>query len=204
MNYTININRIISIILVIINISMVSSAQNIPPSAFGKPLPYTWQYQTPTGIMICTLNTDGSMTTITTFPCSCYNGCCKVCGGTGMQYWYGMGYQPCLNCIGGRCPYCQGKGYQIISSITSPSGATIGYSENGKYYYATTEKKNTAEHSSGYGQKGCSYCGNTGRVIRTDGLAFGLRYIYCDECKKTVLEGHYHTTCPICKGKSGK
>lgn len=47
----------------------------------------------------------------------------------------------------------------------------------------------------------CGLCGGTGEVIdETSRASFGNTK-YCDKCKKTVKDSHYHKTCPSCKGK---
>lgn len=45
----------------------------------------------------------------------------------------------------------------------------------------------------------CSFCGGTGEVIENNGLSMGNTK-YCEKCKKTVPDYHYHTVCPKCKG----
>ena len=47
----------------------------------------------------------------------------------------------------------------------------------------------------------CGLCGGSGEVIdETSAVSFGNTK-YCDKCRKTVKDSHYHTTCPSCKGK---
>ncbi len=48
-------------------------------------------------------------------------------------------------------------------------------------------------------KKTCGLCHGTGRYYKSDAVDFGYRK-WCDECGKEVSGGHYHTTCPSCKG----
>lgn len=47
----------------------------------------------------------------------------------------------------------------------------------------------------------CGICNGTGRIEKNDGFTLGLgEKEYCKECGKTVMPGHYHTTCAFCHG----
>lgn len=48
-------------------------------------------------------------------------------------------------------------------------------------------------------QHKCKLCGGTGRVVENNATSFGNTK-YCDECKKTVPDSHYHKDCPSCGG----
>lgn len=114
-------------------------AQDIPSNIYGHRLPYTWEAPMPGGKMRCTIHEDGRMTSI--MVSGCFNcsglGNCQVCGGTGGQYWSGIGIMPCGACSGsGRCNACGGKGYSVINTSTTQSGLTVGYDEHGNYYVA--------------------------------------------------------------------
>lgn len=118
-------------------------AQDVPSDIARHRLPYTWEApMMGMGKMICTMHEDGSITSrmIT----GCFNcggsGMCRVCGGTGGQYWYQIGILPCGGCGGsGRCGACSGKGYSVVSTSTSQSGMTIGYDEHGNCYVSGGE-----------------------------------------------------------------
>lgn len=118
---------------------VVAFAQDVPSNIMGHRLPYTWEAPMMGGKMICTMHEDGRITS--QMVTQCFNcggiGGCRVCGGTGGQYWYQIGIMPCGACGGtGRCRACGGKGYSVISTTTTQSGLTTGYDEYGNYYVA--------------------------------------------------------------------
>ena len=184
--------------------------QNIPDNAFGRYLPYT--YEVPMGYMgkmITTVHEDGSMTSKMVTICGVCNGrgACNVCGGTGGQYWYGMGIQPCLSCSGtGRCGGCMGDGVAVMNTMTTPNGVTVGYDEQGRAYIAYPgQSGGSGSRSSGSSSTSkCSCCDGTGKVVKDDALAFGLGTKYCNICKRDVSDTHYHSTCTCCHGKGRK
>lgn len=112
----------------------------IPNSVYGVKLPYTWEMPMGNiGKMVCTLNTDGTISSYMLTMCyGCSGlGLCGVCGGTGGQYWYGIGIMSCGSCWGsGKCRGCSGKGYSITQTRRTSSGLTIGWDERGNYYVA--------------------------------------------------------------------
>lgn len=114
-------------------------AQMVSEDVYGHKLPYTWDVPMYNGIMRSTLREDGYI--VTQMITGCFNcgglGACRVCGGTGGQYWYQIGIRPCGACGGsGYCRACNGKGYTITNTQTNPSGVTIGYDEHGNCYVA--------------------------------------------------------------------
>jgi len=123
-------------------IQIVVLAQSLPNNITGKSLPYTWEMPFMGGKIVSTLVEDGTIYSQSITPCVLCQGCgvCQVCGGTGGQYWYGMGIQPCTRCCGnGRCASCFGRGFNIINYTTSRFGGTIGYDEHGNSYVSSTE-----------------------------------------------------------------
>lgn len=79
----------------------------------------------------------------------------------------------------------------IILGGTEGTGETSGSTTSNPSM--TTPTTTTKTHQ-------CGLCGGSGEVIETNGLSFGNNK-YCDKCKKTVPDYHYHTICPSCKGK---
>ena len=175
-------------------------AQTIPNNAYGHYLPYTWEVpMSNIGKMVSTAHEDGSITTVMVTLCMVCNGrgVCNVCGGTGGQYWYGMGIMLCGACGGtGKCGGCRGNGYAVMNSTTTPNGVTVGYDQSGRSYiaYPGQGSKSTSTHK-------CSCCNGTGRVVKDDALELGLGTKYCKECDRTVPKSHYHAPCSCCNGK---
>lgn len=192
--------KILLLFLMIVICSVVNS-QNIPNEAYGKTLPYTWEYSTTIGKYVCTLNPDGTITSQLISPCRCAYGRCSVCRGLGgMDYGYLVGWVTCRSCFGsGICKSCQGKGYTVLSMSTTNSGVTIGVDEYGRSYVAYPGSDSMSETSRE--PRECPVCDGTGRVVKNDLPQFGLSKKYCDECKKTVSGDHYHTICTHCGGK---
>lgn len=151
-------------------------------------LPMTWEMQFYNSIMRTTLHEDGRLTSETIFGCYVCSGTgvCQVCAGTGGQYWYGMGMQPCGRCFGnGRCQGCGGKGYTVQNSTTQ-YGVTVVYDENGKMYVCAGP--------GGSSSKGHS-CREREKVevieyLPTFGVS-GNENVYCSKCGKTMSR-HIH------------
>ena len=74
--------------------------------------------------------------------------------------------------------------FNIYNSYQSPNA---GSSNNGNTTTPKTHK--------------CGLCGGTGRIATDKGVASFGNTKYCNECKKTVPDNHYHTNCPSCNGK---
>ncbi len=74
--------------------------------------------------------------------------------------------------------------FNIYNSYQSPNA---GSSNNGNTTTTKTHK--------------CGLCGGTGRIATDKGVASFGNTKYCNECKKTVPDNHYHTKCPSCNGK---
>ena len=186
----------------LILICSVMNSQNIPNEAYGKTLPYTWEFGTTIGKYVCTLNPDGTIISRLISPCRCVYGRCSVCGGLGsINYGYSLGWISCRACFGtGRCNSCQGNGYTVISMYTTTSGATIGVDEHGRSYLAYPESNSTSKPSSQPTK--CDRCDGTGKVVKMNPAFTGLSdWKYCKECKKDVPLAHYHTDCSVCGGK---
>ena len=50
-------------------------------------------------------------------------------------------------------------------------------------------------------QSTCGFCGGKGSTVEYT-ANYGIeKDFYCDECGKTVTNGHYHRTCTHCGGK---
>lgn len=169
--------RIVSLICVIL-FTMFINAQ-IPQNIYGKQLPYTWEMPMGNmGKMVCTLNTDGTVTSQMYTMCfSCSGlGACGVCGGTGGQYWgFDLGYQRCGACWGsGRCGGCSGRGFSITQTQSTRSGLTIGWDEKGNYYVAGGESRDSQTTKAGiynccssvptFGKTMYHRCSNCGEV----------------------------------------
>jgi len=163
--------------------SMQVSAQSV-----ASELPKTWEMQMYNSIMRTTLHKDGRLTSETIFGCfNCQGtGACQVCHGTGGQYWYGMGMQPCGACFGnGRCTGCGGKGYTVQNSTTQ-YGVTVVYDEHGRMYVCG-------------GPGGSSSSGHrTNERQKTEVIEYVSTYgvsanenVYCSKCKKTMSR-HIH------------
>lgn len=132
--------KVLVVVLFALFSCLNSFSQSIPNGIENYKLPYTWEAPMGNmGKMICTLHTNGKITSqMITMCMNCGGyGVCQVCHGTGGQYWYGIGMQPCGSCFGsGRCRACNGKGYSVIQTSTTDSGLTIGWDEHGNYYVA--------------------------------------------------------------------
>lgn len=151
-------------------------------------LPKTWEVQLYNSIMRTTLHEDGTLTSETIFGCFICQGTgvCQVCYGTGGQYWYGMGMQPCGRCFGnGRCQSCGGKGYTVQNSTTK-YGVTVVYDENGKMYVCGGD--------GGSSSRGHS-CREREKVEVIEYLpTYGVDAndnVYCSKCGKTTTR-HIH------------
>lgn len=153
-------------------------------------LPYTWRVPfMNNGVMETTLHPDGRMTTVTMAGCSLCSGygVCSVCAGTGGQFWYGMGIQPCGSCGGsGRCRGCGGKGYTVLNSTTK-YGVTVAFDENGKMYIegggSAAGGSRSAREYNRHKVDVIEYC-------PTYGVAAN-EHVYCPICRKT-LRRHIH------------
>lgn len=65
------------------------------------------------------------------------SGTCRVCFGTGGQFYPNIGMMPCGRCFGnGRCQACGGKGYNVINSRTQYD-ITVDMDEQGNIYVAS-------------------------------------------------------------------
>lgn len=149
-------------------------------------LPHTWRMPFMNGYIETTLHEDGRLTSVTCTPCvSCGGmGMCAVCGGTGGQYWYGMGIQPCGRCYGaGRCQTCGGKGYCMMNSTTQ-YGVTVGYDERGNMYVAGGAGSSSATNRSDRHKT------EVIEYLPTFGVAANEN-VYCRKCGKTTAR-HIH------------
>lgn len=166
-------------------------SQDIPSSVYGSKLPFTWEAPMPGGKMICTVHENGKMTSRMVTVCySCGGiGACQVCGGTGGQYWYGMGIMPCGACSGRRaCTACGGSGYSVMNTYTTDSGLTIGYDRHGNYYVAGPGESSSSDRYS-RPQSGWYDCCSK---VATFGIT---TYHRCKNCGKEHAIGTH--TCKI-------
>lgn len=151
-------------------------------------LPMTWEMRMPNSLMRTTLHEDGRLTSETLFGCfNCQgSGICQVCHGTGGQYWYGIGIQPCGACGGvGRCIGCHGKGYNVQNSTTQ-YGVTVVYDENGRMYVSGGPGGSSSKGRS------CNERRKTEVIeyLPTYGVE-GNMNVYCSKCGKTMSR-HVH------------
>lgn len=151
-------------------------------------LPKTWEIQGYNSIIRTTLHEDGRLTSETIFGCfNChYSGVCQVGQGTGGQYWYGMGVQPCGNCRGsGRCQACGGKGYTVQSSTTQ-YGVTVIYDEHGQMYVMSGPGGSSSSNHK---------CNSSNKTEVIEYLpTYGVKAnesVYCPKCDK-VMARHIH------------
>ena len=151
-------------------------------------LPKTWEVQMYNSIIRTTLHEDGMLTSQTLFGCfNCQGvGMCQVCHGTGGQYWYGMGIQPCGACGGsGRCRACGGKGYTVQNSTTQ-YGVTVVYDEQGRMYVCSGPGGSSSSgHSTHERQKT-----EVIEYLPTFGVSANEN-VYCSKCKKSTSR-HVH------------
>lgn len=168
---------------------VVSLPAQIPNNIYGKKLPYTWEMpMSNIGKMVCTMHTDGTITSKMLTMCFSCNGrgLCGVCGGTGGQYWgFDLGMRRCGYCLGnGRCRGCLGRGYSITQTQTTRSGLTIGWDERGNYYVAGGESSTSRTTRNGI----YNCCAGV--------PTFGLepRYHNCSNCGETHQIGSHKCT----------
>ena len=156
--------------------------------SISSELPKTWEMQMYNSIMRTTLHEDGRLTSETIFGCFICQGTgvCQVCHGTGGQYWYEMGIQPCGACFGnGRCRSCSGKGYTVQNSTTK-YGVTVVYDENGRMYVCGgTGGSSSNGHRCNERQKT-----EVIEYLPTYGVSANEN-VYCDKCGKTTSR-HIH------------
>lgn len=130
---------------------------------------------------------------------------CSVCHGTGGTYnGYTGIYYPCNSCLqSGKCKYCDGTGTQILVSYIDPSGAAVGYANDGLPPVYTYPSDNSSSRDRGnssrdrddsrYGTYDCPTCHGTG---------------VCQTCNGTGVADSYYTggdmLCPNCKNHNGK
>ena len=111
---------------------------------------------------------------------------CQVCKGTGGQYWYGLGIQPCGACFGrGFCGGCGGKGYTIQNSYTQ-YGVTVVYDERGNMYVVGGPQGSSSDGHN------CNVRSKVEVIEYT--TTFGLEEnenVYCPKCDK-VKRRHIH------------
>lgn len=127
-----------SFLALLLLITTLVYAQDVPTNIVGQKLPYTWEIRMQYGIMRSTMNEDGSIVTQMIMMCgSCYgNGRCYFCGGRGVYMGMSMACGSCKG--GGMCPACWGRGYTVMNTSTSKYGGTIGYDERGNKYVASS------------------------------------------------------------------
>lgn len=151
-------------------------------------LPKTWRLELPNSVIETTLHEDGRLTSQTVFRCfTCSGmGMCGACHGTGGQYWYGIGIQPCGSCFGtGRCRGCEGKGVNIQNSTTQ-YGATVVYDECGNMYVMSGPgDSSSSRHSVNTRNKT-----EVIEYLPTYGVS-GNENVYCSKCRKTMSR-HVH------------
>lgn len=71
------------------------------------------------------------------------------------------------------------------------------YTDNSNTSTATSTQPNS-------GGKKCGFCGGIGSIVENT-TNYGIKKDFrCDECGKTVTNGHYHRTCTHCGGKGIK
>lgn len=171
----------------LIGVMCLYSLNTIAQSAVND-LPKTWEIQLMNSIVRTTLHENGTLTSQTLFGCfNCQGtGVCQVCKGTGGQYWYGLGIQPCGACFGrGACGGCGGKGYTIQNSYTQ-YGVTVVYDERGNMYVM-----GGPQGSSNDGHN-CNVRSKVEVIEYT--TTFGLEEnenVYCPKCDK-VKRRHIH------------
>ena len=61
------------------------------------------------------------------------------------------------------------------------------------------QNNNNSNNSKSRGNRTCGQCNGTGKVIANT-ASYGLEK-WCSECNRKVSAGHYHATCPGCKGR---
>ena len=169
-------------------IALIATQNSIVSAHVADELPKTWEIAINNSIIRTTLHRDGRLTSETIFGCfNCQGyGMCQVCMGTGGQYWYGIGMQPCGACYGsGRCRACGGKGYTIQNSTTQ-YGITVVYDERGNMYVMGGSGGSS---SSGHN------CKERDKVEVIEYLpTFGVsanENVYCPKCRKTTKR-HVH------------
>lgn len=168
-------------------ISMFVVGINVNAQSVIDKLSYTYRTSFPNGYIETTIHENGSMTSMTCTGCVLCDGLgvCKVCGGTGGQFFYGIGIMPCVRCFGnGRCQGCGGKGYCIMNTQTS-YGITIGFDEQGNIYVASGNSTGTGRSYSS-GRKKVE----TIEYIPTYGVETNM-HVYCPKCKSTGSQ-HIH------------
>lgn len=181
------------LILILLAFMAVSSAyaQDIPSSAYGSKLPFTWEAPMQGGKMICTIHANGKMTSrmvTICYACQGY-GACQVCKGTGGQYWYGMGIMPCGACGGrGACSGCGGSGYSVVNTYTTDSGLTIGYDRHGNYYVAGPGDSSSSSRSSNSSSRSSSGWYDCCSKVATFGIT---TYHKCKNCGEEHIIGSH-------------
>lgn len=64
--------------------------------------------------------------------------------------------------------------------------------------YSVEYQNSNSNSSKSRGNRTCGQCNGTGKVIANT-ASFGNEK-WCSECNRKVPAGHYHATCPGCKG----
>lgn len=165
----------------------LSISTNVKSQSIVDKLPYTYRVPFPYGYIETTIHEDGTMTAVTYTGCVLCDGSgiCRVCFGTGGQFYPNIGMMPCGRCFGqGRCQACNGKGYSIISSRTQ-YGITVGIDEHGKIYVPSGG-------NSGYG---CNSSSDREKVEKIEYIpTYGSEaneHVYCPKCKRSGFR-HIH------------
>ena len=101
-----------------------------------------------------------------------------------------------------------GLAFGVMNAVTANGG---GGRSSGNSSFVTDGSGRSSTHydagnvgnssSSAPGQKKkCGFCGGKGSIIKSV-ANYGIKADkYCDECQKTVSNGHYHETCTHCHG----
>ena len=90
--------------------------------------------------------------------------------------------------------YCMIKG-QAIQDMKN-EGYDTSTNQN-----TTTESNKPSSNVPDKKKNSCGVCGGKGYIVKTV-ANFGItNERWCEECGRTVINGHYHETCNVCKGK---
>lgn len=101
-----------------------------------------------------------------------------------------------------------GLTFGVVNAVTANGGGnrssgsssfvTDGSGRSSTHY--DTDNVGNASSSVPGQKKKCGFCGGKGSIIKSV-ANYGIRADkYCDECQKTVSNGHYHETCTHCHG----
>jgi hypothetical protein len=158
-----------------------------------------------------------------------YKGAYWICGANGDVDGMIEVYSDCLVLAGlSTIPFksLRSNGDRVYATGDGPRFVVDSYfnirRENSLYDCTFRKKSNSSSGNYGNGYNGstntyqggnegststqqkthqCGLCGGSGEITDdTTNPSFGNTK-YCEKCKKTVPAGHFHKTCPSCKGK---